>query len=80
MAPPTPTRARRSVNSMAKPPQVPRPASVQTTSTTRPVTLNQRPSSVQAPSVHEATALPKPFNLPSSSIKEEPVSLFFFLK
>jgi hypothetical protein len=65
IAPPTPTRARRSVNStssssttenrppsinsMARPPQVPRPSSVQTPGTTKPVTLNPRPSTINAP-------------------------------
>lgn len=71
IAPPTPTRARRSVNSttssttptenrspsinsMAKPPQLPRPSSVQTPGTTKPVALNPRPSTINTPS----TAIP----------------------
>ncbi|KAI8645777.1 hypothetical protein BD408DRAFT_440547 [Parasitella parasitica] len=65
-APPTPSRSRRSVNTssvstasksspiMAKPPQVPRPSSVQTPSSTSPVTLKPRPSSVQVSSLSSA--------------------------
>lgn len=87
-APPTPTRSRRSVNTssvssaaesspvMAKPPQVPRPASVQTPSTARPVTLNQRPSSVQTPSSSAAPLAtpPKPFTAPISQATAAPIT------
>ncbi|CAO3624942.1 unnamed protein product [Mucor fragilis] len=87
-APPTPTRSRRSVNTasvssaaesspiLAKPPQVPRPASVQTPSTTRPVTLNQRPSSVQTPSSTAAPLAtpPKPFAAPVSQANSVPIT------
>ncbi|KAL7332967.1 hypothetical protein PS15p_201938 [Mucor circinelloides] len=87
-APPTPTRSRRSINTtsissaaesspnMAKPPQVPRPASVQTPSTTRPVTLSQRPSSVQTPSSTAAPLAtpPKPFAAPIAQITSAPIT------
>lgn len=87
-APPTPTRSRRSVNAssvsstaesspaMAKPPQVPRPASVQTPSTVRPVTLNQRPSSVQTTSSNTAplVAPPKPFTTPIAHARSAPIT------
>ncbi|GAN04113.1 CD2-associated protein isoform X3 [Mucor ambiguus] len=87
-APPTPTRSRRSVNTgsvssaaesspvMAKPPQVPRPASVQTPSTARPVTLNQRPSSVQTPSSNAPPLAtpPKPFTAPISQGTSAPIT------
>ena len=75
IAPPTPTRARRSINttenrpsstssSMAKPPQVPRPASVQTPTTARPISVQspaQRPSSVS----HTNIATPPKVSSPS---------------
>jgi hypothetical protein len=87
-APPTPTRSRRSVNTssvsstaesssaMAKPPQVPRPASVQTPSTVRPVTLNQRPSSVQTTSSNTAplATLPKSFTTPIAHARTAPIT------
>ncbi|KAI9487579.1 MAG: hypothetical protein EXX96DRAFT_475111, partial [Benjaminiella poitrasii] len=74
VAPPMPSRSRKSVTSVnsnstdsrptsvnspiAKPPTGPRPASVQAPSMTQPVSLAQRPSSVQIPS-HNAP-LPTP--------------------
>ncbi|KAI8335206.1 hypothetical protein BD560DRAFT_493794 [Blakeslea trispora] len=63
VAPPTPTRSRKSVTSvdsaqgearpsstMAKPPQLPRPSSVQTPNTARSVPVEKRPASMQATS------------------------------
>ncbi|CEP17997.1 hypothetical protein [Parasitella parasitica] len=87
-APPTPNRSRRSVNTssvsstadstpiMAKPPQVPRPSSVQTPSTTRPVSLNPRPSSVQASLLSSAPLAtpPKAFTTPINQATSTPIT------